>query len=514
MKKIFNRTIFFHPILFGVYPILALLAYNIKEIRPLVTLRAGLLSLLFCILLFLAVQLILRNVSKAAAASTFLLVMFYSYGQIYGLIEGRKILGFLVGRHTFLLTVWVVIIALGLWRIIKNTSDLKNLNQILNVVSVLLVIIPVFQAVVYEINLSSMNRQSANNQLTVTTTQIGGAKQSSEKPDVYYIILDMYTRADMLKQVYNYDNNPFIQQLTAKGFYVGSCSQSNYSFTTLSISSSLNMDYLEGFSKTIVEGKENLAGYAQHMIHSQVRKNFESMGYYTAAFETGYWNDELTDAKMYITRTNNPITGSTAIGSINNFEVLFLRTTLFRVIMEAQSSYLSKLTKQVETPEQDHYDRILFVLNQLDNLPSVPGPKFVYAHLVAPHPPFVLNSDGSYHSTTDNSGYTNGITYLDKRVLELVTKIISESRVPPIIIVQGDHGMGDVERVDIFNAYYLPNGGSKLLYPKISPVNSFRVVFDEYFGGKYPLLQDISRFSQYNDPYNFTVRPNNCVPPQ
>ena len=184
------------------------------------------------------------------------------------------------------------------------------------------------------------------------------------------------------------------------------------------------------------------------------------MGYYTVAFETGYWNDEITDAKMFITRANNPITGSTAISSINNFEVMYLRTTLFRVIMEAQSSYLSKLTKQVETPEQDHYDRIMFVLNQLDNLPPVPGPKFVYAHLVAPHPPFVLNPDGSFHSTTDNSGYTNGITYLDKRVLDLVTKIISESRQPPIIIIQGDHGMGDTERVDILNAYYLPNGAA------------------------------------------------------
>ena len=477
-------------------------------------LRAGLASLAFCILLFLIVWLIFKNVSKAAIASTFLLLMFYSYGQIYELIEGRKILGLLVGRHAVLLTVWIVILVLGMWWIIKNAGDLKNLNQILNLVSVLLVIIPIFRMVQYEVNLSSMNRLTANSQTISSGAPVSGTNQATTKPDVYYIILDMYTRSDMLKKVYNYNNTPFIQQLTAKGFYVGSCSQSNYSFTTLSLSSSLNMDYLEGFSKAIVEGKENLAGYAQYMIHSQVRKNFESMGYYTVAFETGYWNDELTDAKMYITRANNPITGSTAITSINDFEVMYLRTTLFRVIMEAQSAYLSKLTKQVETPEQDHYDRIMFVLSQLDNLPPVPGPKFVYAHLVAPHPPFVLNPDGSYHLTTDNSGYTNGITYLDKRVLELVTKIISESRVPPIIIIQGDHGMGDVERVDIFNAYYLPNGGSKLLYPKISPVNSFRVVFDEYFGGKYPLLQDVSRFSLYNDPYNFTVRPNNCIPSQ
>src|ERR1035437_7636560 len=123
MKKIFNRTIFFHPILFGVYPILALLAYNIKEIRPIVAFRAGLASLVFCILLFMVVWLILKNVSKTAVASTFLLVMFYSYGQIYELIEGHKILGFLVGRHIILLTVWIMIIALGMLWIFKNSGD-------------------------------------------------------------------------------------------------------------------------------------------------------------------------------------------------------------------------------------------------------------------------------------------------------------------------------------------------------------------------------------------------------
>src|ERR1035437_726347 len=111
-------------------------------------------------------------------------------------------------------------------------------------------IIPVYQMTYYEINLSSMNRQSANSQTTSSSAQVSGTNQISEKPDVYYIILDMYTRADILRQVHKYDNSPFIQQLTAKGFYVGSCSQSNYGITTLSLSSSLNMDYLESFSKT------------------------------------------------------------------------------------------------------------------------------------------------------------------------------------------------------------------------------------------------------------------------
>jgi hypothetical protein len=65
----------------------------------------------------------------------------------------------------------------------------------------------------------------------------------------------------------------------------------------------------------------------------------------------------------------------------------------------------------------------------------------------------------------------------------------------------------------ILNAYYLPNAGEQFLYEKMSPVNSFRVVFNTNFGGNYGLLEDISRYTLSREPYQFEVIPNedqNC----
>jgi len=57
----------------------------------------------------------------------------------------------------------------------------------------------------------------------------------------------------------------------------------------------------------------------------------------------------------------------------------------------------------------------------------------------------------------------------------------------------------------ILNAYYLPRGGQDLLYENISPVNSFRLIFDYYFGGNFGLLEDGSYFSSYQQPFDFTL---------
>ncbi len=71
-------------------------------------------------------------------------------------------------------------------------------------------------------------------------------------------------------------------------------------------------------------------------------------------------------------------------------------------------------------------------------------------------------------------------------------EILASSDIPPIIVMHGDHGLRDENRLQILNAYYLPAGGRKALYPTISPVNSFRVVFNECFGTRFELLPDLS----------------------
>jgi hypothetical protein len=93
-----------------------------------------------------------------------------------------------------------------------------------------------------------------------------------------------------------------------------------------------------------------------------------------------------------------------------------------------------------------------------------------------------------------------------------------------VIILQSDHGSGlglstqsleqtDLrERMSILNAYYLPGPGRQALYPSISPVNTFRVLFNAYFGAGLDLLPDRSYFSTWDEPFKFidvsrSVRP-------
>jgi hypothetical protein len=172
------------------------------------------------------------------------------------------------------------------------------------------------------------------------------------------------------------------------------------------------------------------------------------------------------------------------------------------------------------TPYAIHHDRIIKNLDILDNLPTrVKSPKFVFAHLVVPHTPFVFTPDGKYvsnsqsNSPTNLDGYRNSVAFINRALLQLVDRLIAGSKTPPVIIIQGDHGgpywNRPDQRIKNLNAYYLP-GAEAALYPTITPVNSFRIVFNAYFGQDFPLLKDQSWYSPHANEYEFQLVPNTC----
>jgi hypothetical protein len=64
-------------------------------------------------------------------------------------------------------------------------------------------------------------------------------------------------------------------------------------------------------------------------------------------------------------------------------------------------------------------------------------------------------------------------------------------------------------RMSILNAYFLP--GARTSVPAtITPVNTFRIILNEYFGQNLELLKDVSLYSDYTDPFNFKVIQNPC----
>ena len=189
------------------------------------------------------------------------------------------------------------------------------------------------------------------------------------------------------------------------------------------------------------------------------------------------------------------------------------------VLVDFQNILPRKTLEGIAFPYQAHVDRQIFILDTLTTLPKRDEPIFVFAHLIVPHPPFVFQADGRMQMNADyyresgvpvndeiyKSGYVDQIQFVNEEILEVVERILKESSEEPIIILQADHGDGLTFSPAILNAYYLPGSGSERLYPSISPVNTFRLILSEYFGADLKMIEDISRVSTYEKPYDFVI---------
>src|SRR5688572_16082567 len=117
-----------YPLVFAAYPILALLAENIGEVK----LEAGWRPLVICIVfagfLFVLLKLLLRDWQRAAFLSTLWMVLFFSYGHIHILLT-EKLEDF--NFTPWLLFAWLVLAILAVvWAIKKAPSSAVTLNVI------------------------------------------------------------------------------------------------------------------------------------------------------------------------------------------------------------------------------------------------------------------------------------------------------------------------------------------------------------------------------------------------
>lgn len=492
-----------YPYLIGAYPVLALLAFNVGQIKLEAGWRALSVSVLFSILLFFLWRLILRDKYRAAFLSMLWVALFFSYGHAHNaLVEQWEDINF----TPWMLIGWLVLAVLTtLWATRPKLSFATAVPP-LNVIALGLVITSVVQIS------SGVQKNDAHRLGSDNAPVQDDLSLPANPPDVYYFILDMYTRADLMQRAYEYDNTPFLKELESRGFYVGSCSQSNYTRTELSVTSSLNMSYLQGLDAKFVPENIGRLRLWDALKHNAVRYNLEQMGYTTISYANGFPWSELDDADVFYTPP--PFSSG-----MTEFETLFLQTTLL-----GEGQKLGWFNAD-QIMAQNFRDRDMLVFNSMDDVVAMPGPKFVYVHLILPHPPFVFGPNGEH---TDPSmfwdenqryppdklaeGYKNQVTFLNQKMLTMLDTILTKSGTPPIIILQGDHGpwsQPNPQHFYILNAYHLP-GHNDELYPNISPVNTFRLVFNDYFGGKYDMLKDTSYYSPVPDLYNFRTVSYNC----
>jgi hypothetical protein len=505
----------FAPLAIAIFPILTMLAANIKEVSLGVALRPMAVSLVLAALLLGILRLVFRRWDKAALVTAFLLVMFFSYGHIYSLLEQYPIGAFSLGRHRYLIFVYLAVLLLGLWAIIFKLKNYSQALFVANVISLVLLVMPVIQITVFTVQSSVQQDQAVQ-----AAAQLDPPLQPSVQPlpDVYYILLDSHTRNDALMEDYHFDNSQYLDQLRSMGFYIADCSRSNYDYTQGTMTAALNMDYVSELGPYL----KNLNSDDIWILlkQSRVRRLLENAGYKTVAFDTGYEWSRLEDADIYMSLGSE----SYSMQKVNPFESMLLKSTALLVLTDSQNQHLRSQFQEVNFPYSYHVNGQNFILEQLPQISQDPDPTFAFVHLLIPHVPFVFSADGSvltdplYFSGKSGwpvddehlvSGYTGQVEYVDRRIVEIVKTILDQSKTPPIIVIHGDHGLLDDNRYEILNAYYLPGDGADYLYSTISPVNSFRLIFEKYFGEKLPLLPDVS----YNQSGQLVPETSpNCLP--
>lgn len=497
-----------HPVLFGAFPVLFLYAQNADEMKLTSVPGPLLLSCGLALALALVVGLALRNLRKGAVIATATMFLFLSFGHfVAGLPEFEyKMAESVVGPNLLILIISLVLLFVIARSTIRTRRSLSVLTNYLNLLGLALVLMEVIHGGV----VLAAREDAGQGQAPISSE----AASIKYKPDIYYIIIDGYGRSDILREVYGFDNSEFISELRDLGFFVADSSYTNYPQTLLSLGSSLNLDHIENVGE-FARSSTDRVPLEEKVSENRVMEFLSGLGYTTVGFSTAY---SLTDLETVDRRF--------APGwSTNEFESMLISTTPLPLFSASSHSPLAM-----------HRRRVSYVLDKLPRLSDVDSPKFVFAHIVSPHPPFLFDADGNsieiekYWSVADGSHrikdsvgaeeykrlYRGQAEYITRRLLKTLSELIENTKDDPaVIIVQSDHGPGSGliwgswkesnlrERFGILNAYYLPGLPEGMLYDEITPVNTFRIVFNQYFGTDLALLPDKHEFAMFHLPYAF-----------
>ena len=517
----------YHPLLLSIYPIAHLYARNFVFLPIENTFRILAVTLVFALFFLAAFKLILKDWALAGVLSSLLVVLFYTFGHAANAIEAWT----LNLQITFDVSIlgWIWLAALLVISLLALKFGLpEQTTPLLNIVATVLVIAPVISIASYatavggsvpadEAKLSELRGEQ---EAEAGMSQVAG-------PDIYFIILDSYQRADTLLDSYGYDNSAFTEGLQERGFYLASSSRSNYLNTNYSLNTSLNLMYYHEFPDQI------LLNSKYDLQTNYVSDFLRRIGYEIVVFDSG--SDDTNDqyADIFVTPKSSQLEDDQFI---NPFERLLLSTTAAALLFQGSSldagpgEASDVFAKAVNRELAQRRELITHAFGSLAGHGAGGGEQLLFSHIFLPHFPFLYGPDGEelqYHQNLNLywyevepenyiEYYNYQIDYLNQAVLDAVDEILGASEGPVVIVLQSDHGdrkfidfdeptsAGVDARSAILNAIYYSDGNYESLYQSVTPVNTFRLIFNHWFGTEYPLLPDRTFFheSSVSTPFN------------
>ena len=385
-----------------------------------------------------------------------------------------------------------IIILLFTFYLNKRPDSLGRFSKYLNFLMVIFCTIEVFTLLVKAKQFTE-HHNLLYPELSLCNNYTPLALPDSTKPDIFYLVFDEYTSNQTLQDVWHFDNSNITDWLSKKGFYIMPDSKSNYNLTPFSISSVFNMNYFNR-EKVSKGSRVNELQATRSLSKNETFCILEKENYVTrfiAPFNNSieknglsYYFDFLSEEQLYL---------ATFFGRFKK-DILWNFTRIKVDDGTTPPSYVKK-AKDLKTT--------ISKIKEATELSIERKPKFVYGHFMVTHEPHLFDSTGrNRKNLVVNSEpfktYTQQVLYANSIIKELVNHIQATNKRKTVIFIQGDHGYRNfppgMKTYDfpIFNAVYLPDQDYDQFYKKMSPVNTFRVLFNHYFYQKFKLLPDSS----------------------
>ena len=412
--------------------------------------------------------------------------------------------GFQFGTFKLYVVGALGVFSIGVWALRRSRRQFSAVTRTLNVFVGALLVISMSRILWSEIagaaipsSLSDEARDSLAGSAELARG-VSSDRDTGTLPNIYYLVLDSYASAQSLHTYYDFDNSNFLAALEKRRFYVASQSRSNYAFTSLSIPSTLNMKYLNHLSDDLGVTSTDFKPVYDMVRRNVVMELLQSYGYHTMVISSGY---AVTSSHVFADTT---ITCKRSIAD-DQFVELCLNVSVLGEIL----THYSMDRKREE---------ILCQFEAVRNLSRTPGPHFVFAHILSPHYPYIFDENGGPVSNLDHvidskdQLYVDQLQFVNGAVMELVDDILANTDRELVMVLQADHGPWDIgptsgvegqrNRMRIFNSYLVSEEAQHQLYPDITPVNTFRLIFKTYFDQDLELVEDRCYYSD-NPPYQF-----------
>jgi hypothetical protein len=510
--KLFHNP--FHPLLLAVYfPILLLsknmAMFNIEDTYRVICVNIGLVLVAFTVC-----HLVYRDRNRAAFVTTALLGLIFSFSffneGVFSQISGIVSLGVII--------VTALVIVLLAFKIPQNNPEI---SQILNVVVAVMLVAPVYRVASAHFAGDMLNSRATSDIEATIQNVLSQARSPDKLPTVFHIVLDGYSRNDVLQEIYGYDNSSFTNRLREFGFFVADRSTTPYGQTLLVVNSVFSMNYLNSDIRALESRNGDLSSgdlrrvLKHHLWTAPVLRMFGEMGYRLAMIDSDYAALNNVSADYFLTPEV----------ALTSFEKTLLAMTP-----------VSKVLKKFNLDDENEPNvKLIFALGDHD-YERMEKPLFVLNHIVSPHPPFTIDRDGRprpdgeagpydgshrIHGDSERrreyrNGYIEKLRYTNGALIGHVQSLIEDVSEPKVIIIHGDHGGGLFlehnsssttclkERFSPFLAVYATDHRfTEALEDDTNLVNLYRVLFNTLFDTDLPLLPARSFFAPWKDPTDF-----------